>query len=258
VVETAQTLTLSGMVSDATTAASLTKAGAGKLVLSGTGSYSGATAITNGTLVMGDAAADTFATSGVTVSSGATLGGSGTIAGNLVLNAESALNAKDGGKLAPGNSPGVLTASGTTTVNTGSIFAWTIDTDTGSPGRGTEYAGLNTTSVSGSGAVFQIVTGDSEGFADAFWTSSHNWDNIFKNAGGSANLVNDWSTVFSSFAYSDGANPITNVGTYGSFSWTSSGSTLTWTAVPEPTSALAGLLLAAGLLRRRRGRNVEC
>ena len=38
----------------------------------------------------------------------------------------------------------------------------------------------------------------------------------------------------------------------GHFSFTNSGTTLTWTAVPEPTSALAGLLLGAGLLRRRR------
>jgi hypothetical protein len=33
-----------------------------------------------------------------------------------------------------------------------------------------------------------------------------------------------------------------------------SGGTLKWTAVPEPTSALAGLLLGGGLLRRRRQR----
>jgi len=33
---------------------------------------------------------------------------------------------------------------------------------------------------------------------------------------------------------------------------TFTGSTLNWTAIPEPSSALAGLLLAAGLLRRRR------
>ena len=36
---------------------------------------------------------------------------------------------------------------------------------------------------------------------------------------------------------------------YFSLSGTSS---LSWTAVPEPTSALAGLLITAGLLRRRR------
>ena len=35
-------------------------------------------------------------------------------------------------------------------------------------------------------------------------------------------------------------------------SFTINGSSLTWTAVPEPTSALAGLLLTTGLLCRRR------
>ena len=52
--------------------------------------------------------------------------------------------------------------------------------------------------------------------------------------------------MFTSFAYSDGTNPITNVGDYGSLTWTNTGNTLTWSAVPEPTSALAGLLLGAG------------
>ena len=35
-------------------------------------------------------------------------------------------------------------------------------------------------------------------------------------------------------------------------SFTISGSSLTWTAVPEPSGVLAGMLLGAGLLRRRR------
>lgn len=33
---------------------------------------------------------------------------------------------------------------------------------------------------------------------------------------------------------------------------TINGTSLTWTAVPEPTTAFAGILLGAGLLRRRR------
>ena len=41
-----------------------------------------------------------------------------------------------------------------------------------------------------------------------------------------------------------------DVSTQGSFAI--NGSSLTWTAVPEPSSALAGLLVGAGLLRRRR------
>ena len=40
--------------------------------------------------------------------------------------------------------------------------------------------------------------------------------------------------------------------TAGSFSLTGSTLNYNFTAVPEPTSALAGLLLTAGLLRRRR------
>ena len=40
----------------------------------------------------------------------------------------------------------------------------------------------------------------------------------------------------------------------GQFSFTSN--TLNWTAVPEPTSALAGLLITAGLLRRRRRKEI--
>jgi hypothetical protein len=51
-------------------------------------------------------------------------------------------------------------------------------------------------------------------------------------------------------SYTAAGDPV-DVSSYGSFTFT--GTTLTWNAVPEPTSALAGLLLAAGLLRRHRG-----
>jgi uncharacterized protein (TIGR03382 family) len=54
----------------------------------------------------------------------------------------------------------------------------------------------------------------------------------------------------SKFTYFANGSSVSTPTAYGSFSI--SGSTLTWTAVPEPTSALAGLLITAGLLRRRR------
>ena len=38
----------------------------------------------------------------------------------------------------------------------------------------------------------------------------------------------------------------------GSFSFDATQGQLVWTAIPEPSTALAGLLLTAGLLRRRR------
>ena len=46
------------------------------------------------------------------------------------------------------------------------------------------------------------------------------------------------------------SNALQDVSARGSFTVT--GTTLNWTAVPEPTTALTGLLLTAGLLRRRR------
>ncbi len=230
----------------------LVKNSSGTNLLNVSSTYTGNTTVNAGQLLMGDAASDTFATSGLSVASGASLGGSGTVAGSLVLNAESFSGAKDGGVLAPGDGPGVLTISGTTTFQTGSIFSWNIDTDASLQGRGTEYAGLNTTSVSADDAVFQIVTSDNEGFSDNFWQIDRSWNDVFKNADGTGTLTDDWSTRFSSFAFSDGSTTIL-APTNGNFTWTNSGNTLSWTAVPEPsTCSLIGLLLGAGLIRRRR------
>jgi fibronectin-binding autotransporter adhesin len=96
--EPGATLTLSGMV---TGAGSLTKSGTGALVLSGTGSYAGATNVTAGTLLVnGDY---TGATGVTTIASGASLGGVGTIGGDVNL----------AGTLAPGaGGVGTLTING--------------------------------------------------------------------------------------------------------------------------------------------------
>lgn len=59
----------------------------------------------------------------------------------------------------------------------------------------------------------------------------------------------------SSTAYAgviSGTGVATNGLVSGQGSFAMSGTSLTWTAVPEATSAPAGLLLVAGLLRRRR------
>jgi hypothetical protein len=63
-----------------------------------------------------------------------------------------------------------------------------------------------------------------------------------------SSAIADWTNIFTVSVVNSSLDTITPVG--GSFSL--SGTTLTWSAVPEPTSALAGLLLGAGLLRRRR------
>ena len=130
-----------------------------------------------------------------------------------------------------------------------SIFEWDLatnkDTDTGA--RGTDYDAV---SVSGAltisdNAIFKVIQNAGLDFTDTFWDTNQEWSDIFTKG----SLTGGWSanTAVSVFNTSGGT---VDVSTYGSF--TVSGTTLTWTAVPEPTSALAGLLITAGLLRRRR------
>ena len=240
-------VTIGGIVSNG----GLTKAGASKITLSGTNTYTGATAVSAGTLLIGTGGS---ITSDVSVASGATLGGSGTITGNVTLAAESSTGAGNGGKLAAGSSPGILTVdSGTTTLNSGSIFDWelngNVDDDTGI--RGTNYDGL--TSINGgdltvaSGAIFRVILTDTVDGSNAFWNTTRSWSDIFSIAG---TTTMAGANLFDTVQILDSTTGSLFTPVNGTFSFT--GSTLTWSAVPEPSTALAGLLLTAGLIRRRR------
>ncbi len=87
--------TFSGQISGA---GDLEKVGTGRMTLSGTNTYTGATRVAQGTLLVNGFQPD----SPVTVSAGAVLGGSGTVG---IIN--------NGGTVAPGASPGILTSSNT-------------------------------------------------------------------------------------------------------------------------------------------------
>lgn len=146
-------------------------------------------------------------------------------------------------------SPGVQTVAGDYEV--GSIFSWelaTIPADTSSGIRGDNYGAVDVIggSLTGSDAAFNILLDGSQTFADPFWEVAHSWTDIFTD-GASASL--DFESIFSSFSYANTQGSL-DPSNYGSFSI--SGSTLSWAVVPEPTTALAGLLLGAGMLRRRR------
>ena len=218
---------------------SLMKEGGGTLTLAGDNTYSGDTTVQAGALIVNGTLA---AASDVAVESGGTLKGSGSIGGSVYVS----------GTLAAGNSPGVLTVSGTTTLESGSIFEWELDTAQSNPttNRGVAYDGINTTSLSGSGVIFKILLTSTQDFSDyAFWGQTRTWTDIFKSADGSTTL-SDWASVFSGgFQYSYNGNTVAPTGA-GSFTLT--GNSLTWSAVPEPSNALVGLLVAGALLRRRR------
>ena len=213
-------------------------------------SYDGATTVSAGTLLVNGSITGTGA---VTVNSGATLGGSGTIAGATTLLA--------GGIHAPGNSPGIEKFTGNLTYADASIFAWDIDR-AATQTRGTGYdavdvtgtlAGLDGGDVNATtDAIFRIVIGDSD-FSDVFWNATRTWGDIFTGADGTTDKT-DWASIFGGgFQYYKTDGTVLGVPTVeGSFSFVDAGTGLRWTAVPEPTSAVAGLLLGAGMLRRRR------
>lgn len=94
----------------------LRKLGSGKLTLTGTNTFSGSAIISGGTLIAGPnslGTRDAVSGSGdVTVNVGATLGGTPVIQGNLL----------GGGRVAPGNSPGIITVNGNYTQSATSVL----------------------------------------------------------------------------------------------------------------------------------------
>ncbi|WP_273054227.1 autotransporter-associated beta strand repeat-containing protein [Hyphomonas sp.] len=103
------TLTYGGLIQGS---GDLQQAGAGVTVLTGDNTYSGSTDVLAGTLrINGDQSSATGLTS---VAAGATLGGSGVVGGDVTV--------ANGGVLAPGNSPGVLTINGNLLLDSASIL----------------------------------------------------------------------------------------------------------------------------------------
>ena len=227
------------------TLGSLVKDGSGTLTLSGANTYTGATNVNGGKLVVNGS---TSASSAVTVASGATLSGTGTVGGQTTI--------QSGGIHAPSAqaSSNAQTFSGNLNYNTGSIFEWDLnaapaDNNGSTPNQGTygQVAADSVTGPSTGSVVFKIVLGGNA-FTDAFWNTDKSWTNIFTVGGSSYSLTSLFAA--DNFSGSGGVDSTGHVAGEGYF--TLNNSTLTWTAVPEPTSALAGLLISAGMLRRRR------
>ena len=104
------------------TSYTVTKSGAGTVVLSNSNTYTGSTAVTAGTLRVNNSSGSGTGTGLVTVSAGATLGGSGAIAGSVTI--------QNGGTLAAGNSIESLVVGGLT-LAADSIFEHEMGDTTG-------------------------------------------------------------------------------------------------------------------------------
>lgn len=138
--------------------------------------------------------------------------------------------------------------NGTTTAN---IFAWDIDANSNSTGFDTYTATTKRKLViDGTGEVFRVVFGTNVDINNAFWNTNQTWNALIVASGSNASVSNLSQTNVSAYTYSGGTYTLVDTSARGSFSL--SNNNLTWNAVPEPTSALAGLLIVGGLLRRRR------
>jgi fibronectin-binding autotransporter adhesin len=246
----------------------ITKRDAGTWVLSVANTYTGATNINGGTLVIGTSGslANTAVTVGGASASGTpTLAGGGTIGGATTIAAAGggAAGTHSVGVAGVNNGVGTQTFSGTLTYGSGSVFEWNLQavgtSDIGvvsNAATGTYDKVVANGSLGGEGAEFKIVLGGNS-FSDAFWDTNKSWTDIFSGTG-----AGSWGSVFSSITgdsinwnagLARGEVGTQGVGGTGGY-FTISGSSLNWTAVPEPGTALGGLLLTAGLLRRRRTR----
>jgi autotransporter-associated beta strand protein len=237
------------LISAVITNGAVTKAGTGTFTITSAVTYIGNTEISAGTLLINGS---TSTSSVVNVAALATIGGIGTVGGNTTIS----------GNHAPGtpgvtNGIGTQNFSGDLTYDTESVFKWGIYHDTMT--TTTTYdkvVGTNTKTLGGSGAVFDIS--GNLAYTDAFWDSSYTWTDIF--SGFDEEDSTDWDSIFTSIAGTNLTwNAETSRAVFGNVDpggdggyFTITGNSLNWTAIPEPTSALAGLLIGAGLLRRRR------
>jgi autotransporter-associated beta strand protein len=229
--------TFSGAITNGggTVKTAITKTGSASLTLDGTSTYTGATSISQGTLVvngvLGETAVSVTATSGT-----ATLGGSGTIGSSAA-----SLTVGSNGYLAPGNSPGTLTVNGSVSLNAGSTYNYQF---TGG-GTAADLVDANGTLNINGGTLSLENLGTAVAIGDKYTLFAYNtagtltgFDGLAEGAQFSA-AGSDWVINYAS----------TSAGLNGG---TGTSYVTITSVVPEPGAALLGMLGVLGILRRRR------
>jgi len=144
---------------------SLTKTGEGTLIFGASNTYTGTTTISGGTLVLNG----TNTGSAITVNSGGTLAGIGTGATTTI---------NSGGKISPGNSPGILTV-GNLTLNGGGTYTWEMADATGSAGTGWDQINATGLLTIGANATSRFTIAITSSGAPSNWnytTSNQSWE----------------------------------------------------------------------------------
>ena len=219
----------------------------GTLTLSGTNTYTGATNVTNGKLIVNGSISTSTLT---TVKNTGTLGGSGTVG---------AVTVETGGTLAPGNSPGNITASTLTLADNANFDIEINKTLTPTNDSVTLTGDFSNALAITTGANLNLALGGTFALGDRFTLASYNTANgtwnggLFNLGAGTSTLADD--SVFQSGGYDWRINydDLTNTSTNSTESYVDGGKYLTLTVVPEPNvAALLGGLGMLALLRRRR------
>jgi autotransporter-associated beta strand protein len=224
-------------------AGGLIKDGAGTTTLSATNTYTGATTVSSGTLAVNGSI-----TSAVTVATGGTLGGSGTITGTVSISGN--------GTFAAGNSIESL-ASGSLTLAAAAIFAYEMNNDAAAGVSGDLAAVTgNLTLDLGNASILTLTelgTGSwtvGEKLTLASYTGA--WNGGLFNYGGST-VADDSTISFSGMNWTFDYNDTVAGTNYAGDLTGSNFVTLTAaTVIPEPKTALLGVLGVLLLLRRRR------
>ena len=219
--------TLKNNTDTGTSTLALIKSGTGTQILAGTNTYTGATTISAGTLLINGNNAG--ATGAISVASGATLGGSGSLGG--------ALTVADGGIFAPGNSPGTLTTTTSASFGNSSVLSYEFNGGDTTVGGGVNdlFTGVINLTLDGVLNVNETVVG-------SFLSAS---------LGDTWRLI-DYSGTFTNNTLDLGATPALSGGNAFAVD-TSVAGQVNLVVVPETSSAgLLGLTALLTLRRRRR------
>jgi autotransporter-associated beta strand protein len=271
-VETAGAITLSGQLTGSVTK-NLTKSGAGTLkVTAANSTFAGTNTVSAGTLLVDTGANVSTSTSivnggllnvngtagGVTVNLGGSLGGTGTVG---------AVTLKTGSYLKPGNSPGLLTASASSSWAAGSYYNWEINDAKGTAGTNWDVfyvsgssEALDLSALSSSAQMNLVL--ESLSIANYSTTTSYEW--VIAKAAIFTGITEGTQDLTSLFNINSDAFNGGTVGNLpnGGFQVVASGidsnnlRTLSLMAIPEPSTGsmlafgLGGLVLTR-LLRRK-------